>query len=171
MGKDKKINMKPLNIIIVIFFGLAITVMLYWPGPVIPPSPPEPPLAITPVEYENLLPEEKRQYGRWEWQDVVFWCPHCRVQYTLPVKPRTEYFLRITDYNRPRYFTTKAGGHGCYWPNLSPWLIQLTVMQDEEGKSLVIKCQKCGKVFRLPWYRYGVPSRIPVAGVSGYRQR
>jgi len=144
--------MKPLDILILLFFGATIVFMLCWQGIPLPALEPEPPLAITLAQYEKLSDADKENqyeklsdadkenYGLWKWQDVTFWCPHCGAQYTLKVKPRTEYFRYMED--DIRYFIN-PNGYGFYFPDVSFWVIQLTRME--------------------------VPGEIPVAGVSGYR--
>ena len=126
-------------------------------------------LAMTPIEYAELSERDKWNYGKWEWQDVVFFCPFCRIQYTLKVKPRTEYFRLITDRKR----LMSDGNRGLYFADISFWIMQISRMEWETDKKLIVKCRKCNKVFRLPtldmWSLWG--SRFPIAGVSGWNVR
>jgi len=130
--------MKPLDILILLFFGATIVFMLCWNGVPLPALEPEPPLAITLAQYEKLSDADKENYGLWKLRDVTFWCPHCGAQYTLKVKPRTEYFRYMED--DIRYFIN-PNGYGFYFPDVSFWVIQLTRMEEESGKELIYRCQ------------------------------
>ena len=160
------------DIIVSAGFILAIVVVYMLHVPMLYLNLPDPPeevlFAMTPAEYAKLSEQEKLKYGKWEWQDITFWCPHCRVQYTIKVEPRTEYFRYIA--GNAKYFV-QANSYGVYFPNISFWVIQLTSMEYEKDKPWIIKCQKCDKVFSLPTldgWPYGRRG-MRTAGVSGYR--